>query len=178
MISTTSSLYRRALQCLMAGAMMAASIAMPSAGLAETPASVQRSQASLQTVTTYEFLDKLAAYHGKVILVNFFAEYCGPCRMEIPELMKMRKEFSEEDLIIIGVAVDMDIRQAEPFVKEMGVADVYPVYYGGAELARAYRVGAIPFNVVYNRKGHIEASEAGFIPSEDMKRFLTQVIAR
>ena len=138
----------------------------------------QEADTSIRAVHTYELLDKLAANHGKVILVNFFAAFCGPCRREIPELIKMRKEISEKDLLIIGVAIDQDIREADSFVKSMGMLDAYPVYYGGEELARAYRIDAIPFNVVYNRDGHIEASEAGYVPGPEMKQFLMSLIRR
>ncbi|WP_294559735.1 TlpA disulfide reductase family protein [uncultured Mailhella sp.] len=132
----------------------------------------------LKPVHTYELLDELAANHGKVILVNFFAAFCGPCRREIPELMKMRKEIPEEDLLIIGIAIDENIREADSFVKSMGMLGAYPVYYGGEELARAYRIDAIPFNVIYNRDGHIEVSEAGYVPAPEMKQFLMSLIRR
>lgn len=133
---------------------------------------------TLKAIQTYELLDVLAANHGKIILVNFFASFCGPCRKEIPELMQMRKEIPEEELLIIGVAIDRDIRDAAAFVDKLGVHGSYPVYYGGEELAQAYRISAIPFNVIYNRQGHIEVSEAGYIPGEDMKRFLMELIRR
>ena len=132
----------------------------------------------IKPVHTYELLDELAANHGKVILVNFFAAFCGPCRREIPELMQMRKEIPAEDLLIIGIAIDQNIREADSFVKSMGMMGAYPVYYGGEELARAYRIDAIPFNVIYNRDGHIEASEAGYVPGPEMKQFLMSLIRR
>ncbi len=132
----------------------------------------------LEPILTYQLLDKLAAEHGKVILVNFFASFCGPCRLEIPELIQLRKEISDKDLIIIGVAIDQDIRDAAAFVKELGVDKAYPVFYGGEDLARSYRISAIPFNVIYNREGRIEVSEAGYIPAADMKRFLMDLIRR
>ena len=153
--------------------MMAAVLLIPSSA-----AFGQDKGAQLKPVHTYELLDELAANHGKVILVNFFAAFCGPCRREIPELIKMRKEIPEEDLLIIGIAIDQNIREADSFVKSMGMMGAYPVYYGGEELSRAYRIDAIPFNVIYNRDGHIEASEAGYVPGPEMKQFLMSLIRR
>ncbi len=138
----------------------------------------QETESGIKSIQTYELLDKLAANHGKVILVNFFAAFCGPCRREIPELISMRREIPEEDLLIIGIAIDQSIREADSFVKSMGIMDAYPVYYGGEELARAYRIDAIPFNVIYNREGHIEVSEAGYVPHAEMKQFLMNLIRR
>lgn len=144
----------------------------------EKPLQAQSKNAPLKAIQTYELLDILAAHHGKIILVNFFAAFCGPCRREIPELMQLRKEIPEEELVIIGVAIDRDIREAENFVKSLGVQGVYPVFYGGEDLSRAYRINAIPFNVIYNRKGHIEVSEPGYVPGPEMKQFLMDLIRR
>lgn len=164
--------FRRMAGVLLTG-MLAMAVAFPS-----SEAFGQDKGTQLKPVHTYELLDELAANHGKVILVNFFAAFCGPCRKEIPELMQMRKEIPEEDLLIIGIAIDQNIREADSFVKSMGMAGAYPVYYGGEELARAYRIDAIPFNVIYNRDGHIEASEAGYVPGPEMKQFLMSLIRR
>ena len=183
---------RRALCALLVGMMVFGMVLSENAGAAE-PSSVaapgyssgasgkvsSASQApQLKAVHTSELLDELAAAHGKVILVNFFAAFCGPCRREIPDLMRMRKEIPEEDLVIIGVAIDEDVREADAFVRKMKISEAYPVYYGGEELARAYRIDAIPFNVIYNREGRIEASEAGYVPSAEMKQFLMSLIRR
>ena len=132
----------------------------------------------LRAIQTYELLDMLAEEHGKVILVNFFASFCGPCRQEIPELIQLRKEISQEDLVIIGVAIDRDIRDAEEFVKKMGMRGNYPVFFAQEDLVRSYRINAIPFNVIYNRQGRIEVSEAGYVPADDMKKFIMDLIRR
>ena len=155
--------------------LMLTCLVMMAVSLVAVPASGQETETQIKPVHTYELLDELAANHGKV---NFFAAFCGPCRKEIPELMKMRTEIPEEDLLIIGIAIDQNIREADSFVKSMGMLGAYPVYYGGEELARAYRIDAIPFNVIYNRDGHIEASEAGYVPGPEMKQFLMSLIRR
>lgn len=184
--------YARCALCGILAVAMLLSTALPCAASQDEPSSVaapgysslppKTSSASqgtrLKAVHTSELLDKLAAAHGKVILVNFFAAFCGPCRKEIPELMRMRKEIPEEDLLIIGVAIDESLSEADAFVRKMQMMDAYPVYYGGEELARAYRIDAIPFNVIYNREGRIEASEAGYVPSVEMKQFLMSLIRR
>ena len=133
---------------------------------------------AVKQVNVNELLNFLAENHGKVILVNFFAAFCGPCRKEIPELMRLRKEIPEKDLLIVGVAIDETIGEASRFIKSLGIQDAYPVFYGGDEVSRAYRIDAIPFNVVYNRQGRIEASEAGYVPITELKKFLMTLIRR
>lgn len=172
MVEKPSGFFRRLTGALVSGMLVLALVCPAGEALG------QEGGRHLKPVHTYELLDELAANHGKVILVNFFAAFCGPCRREIPELMKMRKEIPEEDLLIIGIAIDENIREADSFVKSMGMLGAYPVYYGGEELARAYRIDAIPFNVIYNRDGHIEVSEAGYVPAPEMKQFLMSLIRR
>jgi len=143
------------------------------AGKAETSA-----HAAVRQVKLHELLDIIAASHGKVVLVNFFAAFCGPCRQEIPELKRMRKEIPEKDLVILGVAIDEKKSEAERIINSLGIRDAYPAYYGGDEIARAYRIDAIPFNVIYNRDGHIEVSEAGYVPNAELKQFIMTLIRR
>lgn len=142
------------------------------------PSKAAASAVKLKQIHTYDLLDRLSSLNGKVILVNFFAAFCGPCRREIPELVRLRAEVSRDDLEIIGIAIDENIKDAEKFVKSMGINGAYPVFYGGEEIARAYRVDAIPFNVIYNRKGHIEVSEAGYVPPAEMRQFIMELIRR
>ena len=132
----------------------------------------------LRPIHTSELLEKLSSLNGKVVLLNFFAAFCGPCRKEIPELVRLRSEIPHEDFEVIGIAIDENIKDAEKFVKTMGINGSYPVFYGGEELARAYRIDAIPFNVIYNRKGHIEVSEAGYVPPVEMKQFIMGLVRR
>jgi thiol-disulfide isomerase/thioredoxin len=172
-----TALFSRALRAVLC-AMLAFAFLLPAlpAGAAEKES--PSASGKLRAIQTYELLDMLAEEHGKVILVNFFASFCGPCRQEIPELIQLRKEISQEDLVIIGVAIDQDIRDAEEFVKKMGMKGNYPVFFAQEDVVRSYRINAIPFNVIYNRQGRIEVSEAGYVPADDMKKFIMDLIRR
>ncbi len=175
------SLLRRLVLCFLPAFML--TVASPALPALASPGGEQARHLasgafSLKQVKVNELLSFLAANHGKVILVNFFAEFCGPCRKEIPELMKLRKEIPEKDLLIVGVAIDENISEASRFIKSLGIQDAYPVFYGGDEVSRAYRIDAIPFNVIYNREGRIEASEAGYVPVSELKKFLMALIRR
>ncbi|MBR5883204.1 MAG: TlpA family protein disulfide reductase [Mailhella sp.] len=172
-----ASFFSRALRSMFC-AVLAAAFMLPACAVnAEENASPSAS-GKLRAIQTYELLDMLAEEHGKVILVNFFASFCGPCRQEIPELIQLRKGISPDDLVIIGVAIDQDIRDAEEFVRKMGMKGSYPVFFAQEDLVRSYRINAIPFNVIYNRQGRIEVSEAGYVPADDMKKFIMDLIRR
>ena len=171
------SLYRMLMARLFT-AILAASILCGGMPFASLGAHAGDAIPAVKQVNVNELLNFLAGNHGKVILVNFFAAFCGPCRKEIPELMRLRKEIPEKDLLIVGVAIDESLSEASRFIKSLGIQDAYPAFYGGDEVSRAYRIDAIPFNVIYNREGHIEASEAGYVPVTELKKFLMTLIRR
>lgn len=132
--------------------------------------------ASSETITTTQLMDKIAESKGKVVLVNFFAAFCPPCRKEIPGLIQMRKDISDKDLVIIGIGVDETKAEMEKFVAKIGIS--YPNYYGGSEVAYSFRVEAIPFNVIYDRSGKMVFSEAGYIPEKELRSMLKNIMER
>ena len=70
-------------------------------------------------------LKRIADESGKVVVVNVFASWCPPCREEIPGLIKVRRAFSEKDLVIIGVSVDREPKALANYMGEMKIT--YPV---------------------------------------------------
>lgn len=130
--------------------------------------------ASAREITTTQLLDSIAAAEGKVVLVNFFASFCPPCRKEVPGLIRIRSEFSPDKLEIIGVSVDRTPEDMAAFVSEYGFN--YPVYFGGEELAFAFQVSSIPHNVIYDQQGHMVVNEAGYVPEEALAAFLKNML--
>jgi thiol-disulfide isomerase/thioredoxin len=124
------------------------------------------------SISTRQLLDKIAASRGKVVVINFFASFCPPCRLEIPGLIAMRSELPAADLEIIGVSLDEDMGDMESFVADCRFN--FPVYHGGSELAFAYHVTAIPHNVVYDRKGRIVFNQAGYVPDARFRALLAR----
>jgi thiol-disulfide isomerase/thioredoxin len=85
---------------------------------------------------------KLSDYHGKAVLLNFWATYCGPCKVEMPWLVELQKQYGPEGLQIVGVAMD-DASQDDiaKFAKDMGVN--YPILVGKESVGDSY--GGIQF---------------------------------
>ena len=119
----------------------------------------------------------LEAYKGKVLVINFWATWCGPCRIEIPDLVKLRQEFSEEDVAIVGIAVSehgtpeqIDAR-LRGFMGEYGIN--YPVYYDAdMRWMRNFNSSpmvAIPLTVVIDQKGATRAVHRG-VPRDSSGR--------
>ena len=110
---------------------------------------------------------KLSNYSGKVMLVNLWATWCGPCRMEIPELVKLHKEFQSRGVEMIGLSTEDPEASAESvsdFVREYNVD--YHIGWATREVAQTLMQGrtSIPQSFVIARDGRIVKRFIGFRP--------------
>jgi len=112
---------------------------------------------------------KLANYSGKVMLVNLWATWCGPCRMETPELVKLHKEFQSRGVEMIGLSTEDPAASAESvsdFVREFNVD--YHIGWATREVAQTLMQGrtSIPQSFVIARDGRIVKRFIGFRPDQ------------
>jgi thiol-disulfide isomerase/thioredoxin len=108
---------------------------------------------------------KLANYSGKVLIVNLWATWCGPCRIEIPELVRLYKEYRPKGVEVVGLSTEDPEASADSvrnFVKDYEVS--YRVGWATQEVALALMQGrdAIPQSFVIARDGHIVRRFVGF----------------
>ncbi|HYE74221.1 MAG TPA: TlpA disulfide reductase family protein [Blastocatellia bacterium] len=108
---------------------------------------------------------KLSDYSGKVIIVNFWATWCGPCLTEMPLLEKtMLKYKDDEDVVFLALSTDEERKDVEPFIKQHKFK--LPIAF--AEMLNLhFRVNSIPTTLIFNRKGEIVFRQAGFNSQED-----------
>jgi thiol-disulfide isomerase/thioredoxin len=104
----------------------------------------------------------LEAYKGKIVLLNFWATWCGPCRAEIPSLIRMQEAYKDH-LQIIGMDVDDDDpEQLRAFVKAQGIN--YPVAMTSLPVRLAYGgIGALPTMFVINQEGKVVQKHVGLL---------------
>lgn len=102
----------------------------------------------------------LSAQKGKVVLVDFWATWCPPCRAAIPHLIKLHNTYSDQGLVILGISLDQDQSALKKFVQETNIP--YPILIGNNEVAKAYDVQGIPTLVLYDKKGKQVLREVGF----------------
>ena len=97
---------------------------------------------------------------GKVVLLDFWASWCGPCRAEMPEVVRIWKKYGGNGFVIVGVNLDDDRQDFESYVKQAGL--VWPQYYDGLgwgnKIARLYNVHSIPQTVLIDQDGIIRAT--------------------
>ena len=109
----------------------------------------------------------LKGLRGKVVLVNFWATWCPPCRKEMPDLEKLYKQFKDQDLIILAIS-DENAGKVKPFVAEQKVT--YPILLDpGRKVNVLFQVEGIPKTFVYDRSGKMVAQS---IDMRTRKQFL------
>ena len=116
--------------------------------------------ASAIAVASQPVLD-LARYRGRVVVVDFWASWCKPCRQSIPWLNQMRSLYGEQGLVIIGVNVDAERADADRFLKEVPV-QFEVLYDTQGSLAEQFHVQAMPSTFVYDRNGNLVHTLYGF----------------
>jgi peroxiredoxin len=156
MLSSTSKLFRRATLA----AVILASTAFAAAGDSSGPA-------PSFTLTTLEGQPAgLSQYKGQVVMVNFWATWCGPCQQEMPLLDQMYKKYKPAGFTLIGVNVD----KQSPAVKELLARKPvsFPVLLDPAnQVSKAYHVDEMPSSVIIDRKGQIRYVHRGYKPGDE-----------
>ena len=121
---------------------------------------------------------KLMQWQGKVLVVNFWATWCVPCREEIPALIKAQSQYSEKGIKVVGIALDNAAKVAD-YAKEMQIG--YPLLIGVAEtlnLAKELgnRAGVLPFTVVLDRSGKLVHAHAGALTEATLGAILAPLL--
>ena len=115
-------------------------------------------------------------WDGKIIMLNFWATWCPPCKREIPHFIELQNEYGDQGFQIIGIAVD-DEDAVRQYVEEIGMN--YPslvVQDEGVTLAKRYGndIGALPYSVIINRDGEISYTIRGELSKIRAKELLAE----
>ena len=117
-------------------------------------------------------LDKLK---GQVVMINFWASWCGPCRTEMPLLDQMYKRYSPLGFTLIGVNVEADTKDAEKLLATVPVT--FPVLFDKEnKVSKMYDVNAMPSSVFIDRKGNVRYLHRGY-KAGDEGEYLNQIRA-
>jgi thiol-disulfide isomerase/thioredoxin len=115
----------------------------------------------------------LASFKGKVVIVDFWASWCGPCRQSMPVLERLSKTYKDKGLVILGVNVDNDVKSASKFLAEVPVSFVV-VNDASKSVAKAYAPPTMPSSYIVDRDGRVRRVHAGF-KSADAKELELEV---
>jgi peroxiredoxin len=113
---------------------------------------------------------RLSDYKGKVILLDFWATWCAPCKIEIPGFIALYKKYKSRDFVVIGVSMDDSPSPVKPFAQKMKMN--YPVLIGTGrnDIEQAFELMGLPTSFIISREGRICGRHFGFAPKEEFER--------
>ena len=120
----------------------------------------------------------LAQWRGKVLVVNFWATWCAPCREEMPDLVRTQTEYGAKGLQIVGIAVD-NVDKVQQFAKEMKLN--YPALiggYGAMDLSKdlGNSLVALPFTLVLDRQGKVAYTHLGPVKPDKFRDVVAKLL--
>ncbi|MBI1760426.1 MAG: TlpA family protein disulfide reductase [Acidobacteria bacterium] len=117
---------------------------------------------------------RLGDFRGKVVVVNFWATWCGPCLTEMPMLEKaMTKYQQDREVVFLALSTDEEHDDVAPFIKQHKFK--LPIAFADG-LDTAFRISSIPTTIIFNRSGEVSFRQAGFNPREDFVAKLSEKI--
>lgn len=120
----------------------------------------------------------ISEWDGKVLLVNFWATWCPPCRKEMPAFVELKEKYGDQGFEIVGVAID-NPTAIRKFAGEIGVN--YPLLHGQAdamEIVKSYGngIGALPYSLLLDRDGKVQMTRAGELYKEELEAALLKLL--
>lgn len=119
---------------------------------------------------------KFSDFRGKVVILDFWATWCAPCRVEIPNFVDLQKQYGDKGLRVVGVSLDEQGPEVvKKFVRQFGVT--YPIVMGNQKVAEAYGgIDAIPTTFVIDRHGRIVNQHMGYDDKEAFEKEIQSLL--
>lgn len=106
---------------------------------------------------------RLSEQRGQVVMINFWASWCGPCRQEMPHLEALSKEFADYGFTLLGINVDEKREQADKLLAQIPVT--FPILFDPAsDVSRLYKVDAMPTTILIDRDGNLRHLHRAYRP--------------
>jgi len=119
---------------------------------------------------------KLSSYKGKVVLLNFWATWCGPCKIEIPWFMDFQKTYKDRDFAVVGVSMDEDGWDAvKPYVEQKKMN--YQVVLGNDQVSQLFgSIESLPTTIVIDREGRIASMHIGLVSKSTYQKEIEKLL--
>jgi thiol-disulfide isomerase/thioredoxin len=146
-----------------------AATALLALGLAATPALAAESKTPAPDFVLDSNTGKpiqLSGLKGQVVMMNFWATWCGPCRQEMPLLESIYKQYKDKGFTLLGVNVEPDPKLADDWLKKSPVS--FPVLYDvKSDVSTLYKVAGMPSTVFIDKKGFVRVVHRGYKPGDE-----------
>jgi thiol-disulfide isomerase/thioredoxin len=167
MTPSTRSLWR--------GFLAALALALPAAAL-------QSASSAPQPAPDFELGQRgggtanLSQFKGQVVMINFWATWCGPCRQEMPLLESIHKKYKPMGFTMIGVNVEPDPKAAEQWLAKQPPVSFPILFDTESKVSKLYKVTGMPNSVIIDRKGNVRMLHRGYKPGDE-NEYLNQIRA-
>lgn len=150
--------------------------AVLSVGAAQTSVVHKPAPVFVRTSLSGQRVD-LGAYRGKVVLLNFWATWCGPCKVELPRFSAWQKQYGPKGLQVVAVSMDDDATGVRPVVRKLKLD--FPVVMGDEKLGKLYGgVLGLPVTFLIGRNGKVAARIEGGSDLQDMEAQIKQLLSQ
>jgi peroxiredoxin len=115
---------------------------------------------------------RLDDLRGSVILINFWAVWCGYCRVEMPDLQAAFEEYADQDLVILGIDVQETKEVVEPYIDQLGIT--FPILLDKqGKTTASYKIRGLPTSIFVDREGIIQHVHLGPLTQKNIQDYLT-----
>jgi thiol-disulfide isomerase/thioredoxin len=118
---------------------------------------------------------RMSEHLGEVVIINFWATWCGPCRQEMPLLEDIYKKYKPMGFTLLGVNVEPNSKDAEAWLGKLSKPVTFPVAFDtDSKVTKLYKVVVMPSTVFVDRKGNVRVIHKGYKPGDE-NEYLTQI---
>lgn len=125
-------------------------------------------------------LYSLSNFKGKVVLVDLWATWCGPCVMEFPHLKKLEEQYRGKDLVVIGVSLDLknDYKKWKEFLRKEQPTGIQLFAGGWTKIAKDYQIRKIPRYMLFDKQGNIVTTNAPRPSSRELQKYIDRELSK
>lgn len=144
----------------------------------EQPTPVDKSQVQAAPDFTLTDLDgqniSLSDFQGKNVYINFWASWCGPCKLEMPDIEKIHQDYKDKDLVVLAVNIGESQDKVKTFMNANSLS--FPVLLDSqGKTAKTYKVSSIPVSLFVNKEGLIVGKQVGLMTHSQMEAYVADL---